>query len=522
MAEFFDDLLGAGYAPHGYCLLWRPWLIWTHVVSDALIACAYFSIPFILLIFVRRRTDLIFKGVFVLFAIFIFACGSTHLMNIWNLWHGDYALEAAIKAITAAASLSTAVILAFLLPKAIGLPSHAQLQEVNDALRAEIVERQKAEAALLHSRKLEAVGQLTGGLAHDFNNLLQVIEGSVELIATETEDSRHRKLARTARQSVDRGRKLTGQLLSFSRVQNLTLRPIDVLGLLGGIEDLLRRPLPPSIDFVLEADDAIPAAIADSSQLEMAMLNLVLNARDAMPAAGRLAVTLTQRRLAGRDDVPDDVYVAISVSDSGQGIAAEAVDRVFDPFFSTKPVGQGSGLGLSMVFGMARQSGGTAIVESTPGVGASFTIFLRRAQEMAAPAPEAEESIADLAKRIKGANLLVVDDDEAVRDTLAMMLRSLGCVVDEAESGEEALRILERKQPELVLLDYAMPRMTGAEVARRITTRWPDIAIVFVTGFARSGAIDAAMGGRARVLYKPISTRDLTRTLAAALGDRLA
>ncbi|WP_347270067.1 ATP-binding protein [Rhizorhabdus histidinilytica] len=518
MFETVREFISGSYAPHGYCLLWDPWLVWTMAIADALIALAYLSIPMVLITFVRKRRDVAFGGVFWLFALFITACGLTHLVGLWNLWNGAYALEAVIKLITAAASVVTAIVLWPLLPKAIALPSPARLREANKALRAQIAEREKTEAALVQARKMEAMGQLTGGIAHDFNNLLQVVSGSLDLINNRAGgDERIQHLCGAAISAIERGRRLTSQLLSFSRIQRIELRPTRIADILAGLRELLSRTIEPAITLDFDVDEVPEAVMADPVQLELALLNLAINARDAMPDGGRLTIALGRQRLEGRDDVLDGDYVGISVADTGTGMTPEVLSRVFEPFFTTKPVGRGSGLGLSMVFGMARQSGGTVTIDSQPGRGSTVTIFLRAAEEAdeeeAAPRKAAPADAATIA----GLNILVVDDEPIVRQVVAEMLVELGCTVRTAENGERALAMIEREMPSAILLDFAMPGMNGAEVARAALERWPDLKIVFATGFAQSDAIDAVLGDRAIVLRKPFSPNTLVQALQSAM-----
>ena len=517
--EAVREFIGGSYAPHGYCLLWQPWLVWTMAISDTLIAIAYFSIPVALVTFVHKRRDVAFGGIFWLFALFITACGLTHIAALWNLWHGDYQFEAIIKAITAAASVLTAILLWPLLPKALALPSPAHLREANEALRAEMTEREKTEAALLQARKMEAMGQLTGGIAHDFNNLLQVVSGSLDLIAIHPGDSvRVRHLAEGALEAVDRGHQLTSQLLSFSRIQRIELKPVRIADPLSRLKGLLRRTIDPSVEMIFDTDPAAHGVLADAVQLELAMLNLALNARDAMPGGGKLTITTRNHQLQGRDDVADGDYLGIAVTDTGTGMEPEVLARAFEPFFTTKPVGRGSGLGLSMVFGMARQSGGTVAIESSPGKGSSVTIFLRRA-DGAEPRVQASRTAALTDReKLAGLKILVVDDEVIVRQVVAEMLEELGCSVTTAENGERALELLESVAPAAMLLDFAMPGMNGADVARAALARRPDLRIAFATGFAQSDALDAAVGDHAIVLRKPFSPSALADALCRAMA----
>lgn len=532
IANMIRSLLATSYAPHGYCLLWQPWLIWLHAISDAIIAASYFSIPLALIAFVRKRRDIAFGGIFWLFALFILACGTTHILSIWNLWHGNYGAEALVKLITAATSLVTAVLLWPLLPKAIALPSPARLREANDALsariaerdealaalRAEIVEREKAEAALLQSRKMEAVGQLTGGIAHDFNNLLQVVSGSLDLMSRRIgHDPRLTKLMSSADGAVRRGKRLTSQLLAFSRLQRLELRVIDVPPLIDEMRDLLARSIDPSISLTVTSESHPYKVRADRVQLELALLNLTLNARDAMPEGGKLTIAVGNRRIAGQDGIEDGDYLTVAVSDTGSGMSQETAQRVFEPFFTTKPVGAGSGLGLSMVFGMTRQSGGTVMLDTELGSGTTVTICLPRAEAEQAPGEMEQGVVPSDTGKLTGLTVMVVDDEADVRDVVSTMLRDFGCTVIEAENGAHALALGERQRPSVMVIDFAMPGMNGADVARLALARQPDVKIVFATGFSTSIAIDAVMGEGAVVLRKPFTAGDLVDALVRAI-----
>jgi signal transduction histidine kinase/CheY-like chemotaxis protein len=525
MFSVIREFFGAQYAPHGYCLLWEPWLIWSHVISDALIAAAYFSIPVALMIFIRRRRDVSFGFVFWLFAFFITACGVTHVMRIWNMWHGEYGLEAVIKVVTAAVSIGTAIALWPLLPRVLALPSPAQLREVNDALRYEIAERRKAEAALLQAQKMEAVGRLSGGIAHDFHNILQVVSGSLTLIADHAggKDLTIKSLTDSALLSIDRGVRITGQLLSFSQDQGSTLDAVRVPDLLVDLEELLAPILPERIRLEIEASDAPAAVLADPSQLEIAILNLAINAREAMPNGGALRITLSPFHAAGRHDLADGDYMRITVADTGIGMAADVAQRALEPFFSTKPDGIGAGLGLSMVYGMSRSSGGTTTVDSRLGVGTTISIYLRLAGEDVAGIPisgsDPGKIDEDLLDRLTGMTVLLVDDEAPTRSVVAMTLESLGCVVTQAESGLEAIRLADDDWPDTFVLDFAMPGMNGAEVAAAMRAKKPDSRIVFLTGFADMAAIRDVAGTGAVVLHKPATRAQLARALGKAMAQ---
>ncbi|GAA4030542.1 hypothetical protein GCM10022281_07440 [Sphingomonas rosea] len=521
MLEAAVTFFSGQFQPHGYCLLWQPGLIWTHVVSDALIAIAYFSIPIVLVSFVRRRPDIEFGKMFWLFALFILSCGLTHVLAIWNLWHGDYALEAVVKALTAAASIPTAILLWPLLPRMLAIPSPSMLQRKNDELaaalaerddvlgqlRAEVIQRERAEAALVQANKMEAVGQLTGGIAHDFNNLLQAISGNIELIGMMPDKpDKVARWAANAAQATERGTKLTGQLLTFSRQQRLEARPVNVARLVGGMEGLLRNSVGPTVSLKVEVADDVGTVRADPTQLELAILNCAINGRDAMPMGGTVIVRAE----------PEGDQVAIRIIDQGVGMTPEVAERALEPFFTTKGPGSGTGLGLSMAYGVARAAGGHLTIDSKVGEGTVVTFVLPRAEDDLGPP---EQAAADpRQENARSAEILLVDDDPAVRAAVADMLRSRGHRVTEAGDGPQALLQLERSAVELLLLDFAMPGMNGAEVAARARELRPDLRMLFLSGFSDSAAIDRAVDGKARVLRKPITASDLADAIDEMMG----
>jgi signal transduction histidine kinase len=390
------------FTPHGFCLAWDPGLIWLQAASDVLIALAYFSIPAALLVFLRRRRDLAFKPVFGLFALFIMACGTTHIMGALTLWVPAYWIDGAIKALTAVLSISTAIILWPLLPRALALPSPALLRDANAALAREIEERdavakklRDSEARLRQVQKMEAVGQLTGGIAHDFNNMLTAVMGSLELIQSDPSLSpRTARLTCHALDSAQRTARLTAQLLSFSRrsmLEPVSLFPSDVV---DGIRELLARSLGEAIDLEVPPQPAGQwPMLADRNQVETALLNLVINARDAIAAGSASPVgikghvriacaNLTLDAAAAERLSPDPLaageYVVLSVEDDGAGMTDSVRARAFEPFFTTKPDGLGTGLGLSQTYGFAMQSGGTVQIDTAPGRGTRVELWLPR------------------------------------------------------------------------------------------------------------------------------------------------
>jgi signal transduction histidine kinase len=392
------------FTPHGFCLAWDPALIWLEAVADALIALAYFSIPAALLVFLRRRRDLAFKPVFGLFALFILACGTTHVMGALTLWVPAYWTDAVIKCITAILSVTTAAVLWPLLPRALALPSPASLRAANAALAREIAQRdavaarlRDSEERLRQAQKMEAVGQLTGGIAHDFNNMLTVVMGSLEMLPKMVSlEARAARLIDHALASAHRTARLTAQLLSFSRrsmLEPVALHPADII---EGIHELLVRSLGEAItlEVVSPRADQWPL-FADRNQTEAAVLNIVINARDAILGAarpaphsarhGNVCIAFANRTLdaaAAERLTPDPPaagdYVVISIHDDGAGMSDDVRARVFEPFFTTKPAGVGTGLGLSQTYGFATQSGGTVQIDSTQGGGTTVEIWLPR------------------------------------------------------------------------------------------------------------------------------------------------
>ncbi len=389
MFNYLQRLLGErGLAPHGFCLLWEPALIWTHVIADAAIGAAYFSIPIAIAAFLTRRRDVGFGWVVWMFAAFIMVCGTTHFMSIWTLWHPDYGIEALIKVVTAVVSVFTAVALWPLLPRAIAVPSATQLQRANEALSLRIVERDTALAALQRetteraraedllrqAQKMEAIGQLTGGIAHDFNNLLTIVIANLDRVRRLSEgDAKLERPVINAIAGAERATRLTSQLLAFSRRQPLIAADADLSALVAGMHALIGASVPAGIAVVTDLDPDVWPVRIDANQLENALLNLVVNARDAMPDGGTL--TVRTRNLAA----VDGDRVVVEIADTGTGMPPEVVARVFEPFFTTKGVGKGTGLGLSQVQGFVEQSGGRVAITSGVGQGTTIAIELPRA-----------------------------------------------------------------------------------------------------------------------------------------------
>jgi signal transduction histidine kinase len=418
MWDYLTSLLNSDtLSPHGICLLWRPELISLHVVSDSLIGLAYFSIPVVLSVIVSKRPDIEHSWVFWAFAIFILACGTTHFFSIWTLFVPDYGVEGLVKAATALASVLTAIGLWPLLPKLLAVPSPEQLRSANEELTARIDERDRALALLEHekeerqrteemfrqSQKLEAVGQLTAGIAHDFNNLLTVILGNLDRAKRRAEDPAEVTRALTAANlGAQRAAILTQRLLAFGRRQSLDPKKTDVNELLRHSADTFQRTLGEKVNVDTRLALDLWATYVDPHELENALLNLAINARDAMPKGGDLILST---RNVGADAAPpeapsgSDGFVEISVADSGTGMSPEVVSRAFEPFFTTKPIGESSGLGLSQVYGFAQQSYGAVTIDSAPGKGTVIRLYLPkwRAQDAAEPASNAIGPLAAIA-----------------------------------------------------------------------------------------------------------------------------
>jgi DNA-binding response OmpR family regulator len=391
------------------------------------------------------------------------------------------------------------------------------LAEATERLEQEMSERQKAEAALMQAQKMEAMGRLTGGMAHDFNNLLTAVIGNLDMIRTRTTDERILKWAERAHQGAMRGAKLTAQLLAFSREQRLTLKSVDVNSLIEGMDDLIDRSIREEINVRLELAPTSPDALTDATQLELAILNLVINARDAISGPGLITISSSLAQVAeGDPELRAGDYVVISVADTGSGMSEDVLARALEPFFTTKPSGKGTGLGLSQVYGIARQCKGAVKFVSVPGHGTTVRIFLPIAPRIATRVP-LEASLGDEG----GANemILVVDDEPEVRAILAETLSEAGYRVKQAESAADALEFVGRAKPDLVLVDFAMPDRNGADLAREIRAMRKDLPIIFVSGYADIGIVTDAIGATPLV-RKPFEMAELTalvrQTLTAA------
>jgi len=391
------------------------------------------------------------------------------------------------------------------------------------------LQRAQSEEALNHAQRLESVGQLTGGIAHDFNNLLTVIQGNLQVLAelpADADELQRRQLVDAAFRASRRGAELTGKLLAFSRRQALQPRDIDLAAMLHSLADMLRRTLDQRIRIAVEMPPVELAVRADPGQLESALLNIAINARDAMPDGGLLRFRVEPceqlpESVAAElgDDAPSaDGFVAIAIDDSGTGMAAEARERAFEPFFTTKEPGRGTGLGLSTVYGFARQSRGAVTLDSTPGGGTTVTLYLPRpARERAAPALDAE---ADW-KIPAGLAVLLVEDDADVRQVMRRFLETLDCAVTEATSGEQAMLLLDAgRRFALLLSDIALGAgMRGTELAAKAQALRPELAVVLMSGYSAE-LLDADRDSPAarELVHKPCTREELAGAIARVLG----
>jgi signal transduction histidine kinase/CheY-like chemotaxis protein len=400
----------------------------------------------------------------------------------------------------------------------------SELAAANRQLLTQIEERERVEATLRQLQRLEAVGQLTSGVAHDFNNLLTVVLGNVAflekgLLKAGIDGTLMQRLG-YMRTAAERGARLTDQLLSFSRRQRLEPKVIDLNQAVAGMRDLLQSTMGGSIRIETELGDNLWPALVDLTQLELAVLNLSINARDAMEMGGRLSVGTANVALGPAfypEEPPAGDYVAVHVTDTGVGMSKDVRSKAFEPFFTTKEIGKGSGLGLSQVLGFAKQSGGGVRIRSDPGQGTTIEIFLPRADVR--PVKTEMLPVRKGAMLKASARLILVDDDSAVREVTAATLRELGYTVLEAGSGGAALELLQHSvDVDLMLIDFAMPGMSGAEVARRVQTTRPALPILFVTGYADRAALEGV--SEAQIIGKPFVDNELHEKVRTALARR--
>jgi signal transduction histidine kinase len=403
----------------------------------------------------------------------------------------------------------------------------AELEEAHRAVLKQIRNREEAEERLRQSQKLEMIGQLTGGVAHDFNNLLMAILANLDLLGKYLpQESREARLIEGALQGARRGAVLTQRLLAFARNQDLKVEPVDIAALLRGMLDLLERSVGPLVEIRLEIADGLPRALADPNQIEMALLNLVLNGRDAMAEGGTIVITLHQALVeaVGRDGpegLAQGTYLRLAVTDSGHGMDRETLSRAIDPFFTTKGRGKGTGLGLSTIHGLAVQLNGALHLSSEPGRGTRAELWLPATdgasrpaalqQSEAIAAPEAGE------KRVSRATILVVDDDALIAMSTAGMLEDLGHEVIETHSGARAVAVLrDGPRVDLMITDFSMPGMTGLQLAKAARQLRPDLPILLATGYAELPSGETLTLPR---LGKPYQQSQLAAEIAKLLPE---
>jgi len=373
----------------------------------------------------------------------------------------------------------------------------------------------EAEEALRQSQKMEAVGQLVSGLAHDFNNVLGAVVAAFDMIGRRADEAeRVQRFAAAGMEAANRGAKLTAQLLAFSRKQRMELTPLYVCDIIEAVRDLLQRTLGPLIELELELNPGPVPVLADATQVEMMILNLVLNARDAMPNGGKLHIGTQVKRIDDDPELAPGEYVELEVRDSGVGMDEETLRRAIDPFFTTKPVGKGTGLGLPQVYGSARQAGGTVRIDSELAKGTTVRVYFPRTDQ---PVQRAlERGIAGDALPERTGTVLLIDDDNDLRGVIAGALATLGYAVEEASDGASGLRTLDILRPDVIVVDFAMPGLNGAEVAKKARERWPGLPVVLASGYADTAAIEAAIGTDAKLLRKPFRVDELLEAVGEA------
>ena len=410
--------------------------------------------------------------------------------------------------------------------------AEAALQHLNETLEVRIAEaiaeRKHAEEALRQSQKMEAVGQLTGGIAHDFNNLLTGIIGSLELLEVRLRQGRTSEIHRyvgAAQGASKRAAALTHRLLAFSRRQTLDPKPTDVNRLVMDMEELIRRTVGPQITLEVVTAVGLWSALIDASQLESALLNLCINARDAMPEGGRITIETANKWLddhaAKERDLPPGQYLSLCVTDTGSGMTPDVIARAFDPFFTTNPIGQGTGLGLSMVYGFVRQSGGQVRIYSEVGCGTTMCLYLPRHYGSSSEIPTITAPTAS-ARAPTGKTVLIVDDEPSVRMLVTEVLDDLGYSPIEASDGPAGLRILESEAAiDLLISDVGLPGgINGRQLADAARITRPELKVLFITGYAENAIIGSGhLAPGMRVLTKPFVVETLANRIQDMIGD---
>ncbi|WP_312406910.1 ATP-binding protein [Rhizobium sp.] len=397
--------------------------------------------------------------------------------------------------------------------------------ERTSELEQEMAARGRAEEALRQAQKMEAIGQLTGGIAHDFNNMLTGIIGGVNLAKRRIAMGKMEDVDRfmdAATESAHRAAALISRLLAFSRRQTLDAKPLDIVAQLHSTKELLGRTLPETIIIDISVNAEIGRVIADANQLESALLNLAVNARDAMPDGGRLTIKASREAVSAgnRHDLSAGDYVLIKVIDNGVGMPPDLVDKVFEPFFTTKPIGQGTGLGLSMIYGFAQQSGGSVAIASEPGVGTEITLYLPAAGE---GSNTIEKKAATPIVEGQGQTVLVVEDDDAVRLLICEVLSELSYKTIQADDSIPAITQLTRDQTiDLMVSDVGLPSMNGRQLAEVARQQRPGLPILFVTGYAENAATKAGfLGTNMDMIAKPFAVETLSAKISELMAKQI-
>jgi PAS domain S-box-containing protein len=402
-----------------------------------------------------------------------------------------------------------------------------ELAEANELLRIEIAERAQTEEVLRHAQKMDAIGQLTGGIAHDFNNMLTGVLGALELIQRRIASGRISEIDRymnAAVTSANRAAALTHRLLAFARRQPLSSSPVDVNQMVRSMEELLRRTIGETVKLHIELGESLPMIKADEHQLENALLNLVINARDAMAEGGDMAVR-SQLFVIERQQgvITPGTYVRLSVADTGCGIPADLLEKVFDPFFTTKPVGQGTGLGLSMVYGFVKQTGGHVLIESTEGKGACISLYLR-CPEQIEPSVRVDTAMLASPRAGQGERVLVVEDESAVRMLVVEVLSELGYATLEASDCQAAIPLLVGdNRIDLLIADIGLPGLDGRQLAELARGHRPGLGVLFMTGHARNAQAGLDFQGvDTPMLIKPFNAEELALRVRSGIEASLA
>ncbi|MGN6652002.1 ATP-binding protein [Trinickia sp.] len=397
----------------------------------------------------------------------------------------------------------------------------AQLEHAHETVLEEMRQRERTEEALRQVQKMEMIGQLTGGVAHDFNNLLMAVMGNLELLRKQAANEKAMHLIDGALRGAQRGASLTQRLLAFARQQDLRIEPTHLSTLIRGMTDLLERSVGASIELSFALPEQVPLTLVDANQIELALLNLVVNARDAMPDGGTISIRVDAVRASASIDLAAGEYVRLTVSDTGLGMDPETLSKATEPFFTTKEVGKGTGLGLSMIHGLALQLDGALRLQSSPGRGTQAELWLPVTSQLPFVPQPTKTMLPEDGRLAACATVLLVDDDPLISTSTAYLLEDLGHEVFEANSGADALDILRSgRKVDVLITDYAMPKMTGTQLAAAARTLRPDLPVIIATGYA-----DLPPGNSMDLprLRKPYQQEQLVSEITKALcGARAA